>query len=806
MDLATTEDVLLDVTVKADPNSPGAAAEYTITFKTDAVLRSGTGQIILDIDSSVGVPTSLDPNTVRIRANDIVGAASAIANQNRPLDLAPIYRVIPGTDNRKEYKIRIPNMDAVPENPVADIAAGATVTLTLLSNSGFTNPSEANLVVLKADGTRDSGGDDFKVSTNLQTKGVSAYISTPVQLFSDDKGDNRNKPLTITGKGFKDGSSVTVYLDRNKNGFKDSGDVDLSPPVTVASNDTFEATFNVTVPPFVPLPSKNVINAIDGESPPNTLTWDVPDPNAPDGDLLALAVAAGTPTFEVEGLITVSPRTLGIGDKLTISLVDWPSDSVFEQHTGSNPPPVVSIGGIEHDIIGTPTVSNNRADFDVKINNDVSLGTQQVEVSTVASGNRSKNNEVDNATIVISGADLVVRPQTVVANQSLSVTGHGFSDGATINESGNVDAPGKSSQVSFGGGPIKSGTARSDKINDNETVMVDNGGNWASTIVVPVSDSSVDAGPHILKVVDSAGRTGVAEVIIAERTLTLSPIASRVGTMVTLTGSGFPAQNSATGAESIQVVTVEYDEDVVASVTPDSSGSFTTTFRVPLKASIPSTNSVRASFRYADTGDIHTLATHEVPEGAITLSATEAKPGDTITVTGEGFKAFTTLGMIEIGSVEVTPSPKPSTQRDGTFTATVLVPALDLGIKNFRVEIGGGTTSTVASASLTIVEETTTMMPEVMMSEAATPDVAFAAVIAEDNLITVYHFDPATQSEAPNFGWTLYDARPLFMGGNNLDMVNPSGFYFVEVSESQMGVSLGGRTMDLYAGLNPIVW
>ena len=92
------------------------------------------------------------------------------------------------------------------------------------------------------------------------------------------------------------------------------------------------------------------------------------------------------------------------------------------------------------------------------------------------------------------------------------------------------------------------------------------------------------------------------------------------------------------------------------------------------------------------------------------------------------------------------------------------------------------------------------------MAEAATPDVAFAAVIAEDNLIAVYHFDPATQNEAPNYGYTVYDARPLFMSGNNLDSIEPGQFYTVEVSEDQMGVTLGNQTVDLYAPFTPIRW
>ena len=190
--------------------------------------------------------------------NDYAGSP----NQSRPLDLAPIYRVLSGTDNRKEYRIAVPDMDAA-EARNASIAPNALVTLTLLSNAGFTNPTE-------------SGSDDFTVSTSDSPMTVERKFTTPVQLFSDDKADNRNKPLTITGKGFKNGTSATVYLDRNRNGKKDAGDVDLITVPVADRRHLHEATFNVTVPPFEALPYKNVINAVDGEAPVNTLKWAAP--------------------------------------------------------------------------------------------------------------------------------------------------------------------------------------------------------------------------------------------------------------------------------------------------------------------------------------------------------------------------------------------------------------------------------------------------------------------------------------------------------------------------------------------------
>ena len=759
------EDKLANLTVTNDPTDPGAQARYQIKFATGFQLNEGTDDIILNIDASVGVPTSLGQQDVRVSASAVTGMSTDAAtpgstpNQSRPLDDAPRYRVVPGTDNRKEYRITIPDMDGSPDRN-SSIMEAAVVTVTLQANAGFTNATE-------------SGNDDFKVSTTRQTDGVEYEVFTPVLLFSDDLADNRNKPLTVTGKGFKNGTTATVYLDKNRNGMKDRGDVDLI-AVPVASDDTFEATFNVTVPPFDPLPLRNVINAVDGEVPTNTVTWVAPEEAGDnDANLVSAARAAGVPIFEVEGLISVSPSTLGIGDTLTIDLEDWPEHIVPANAR-------LEIGGVDHtDEIRNVSGSGSSRQLEVMIGNDVELGTQQVEITTCSEAFAGRScggaSENDNTNVIISGADLIVRPLTAVPNQSLTVTGRGFTGNASIN--GDEDA----SEVSFGGSPIRiAGESRQDGINNNQEITLDNGGNWSASIIVPVSDASVTPGPHILKVVDDENRTGLAEVTIAERTLTLDPPIGRVGTVVTVSGTGFPARNSASGAEPVQVVQIEYPRETgtfqtVASVTPDTSGSFSTTFRIPLDAGIPSTNTVRARFDYPGVGDTFTRTSHEVPEGTITLDKTDVHPGDIVNVTGKGFKAFNTISLIEVGVAEVTPAPRPLTNATGQFTASFVVPGLEVGIKNVQVRVGSVDTGTVASGSLNILEEGDgAMMPEVMMAEAATPDVAFAAVIAEDNLIAVYHFDPATQNEAPNYGYTVYDARPLFMSGNNLDSIEPA--------------------------------
>ena len=51
------------------------------------------------------------------------------------------------------------------------------------------------------------------------------------------------------------------------------------------------------------------------------------------------------------------------------------------------------------------------------------------------------------------------------------------------------------------------------------------------------------------------------------------------------------------------------------------------------------------------------------------------------------FPAFSTVAVMEIGGVDVRPVPAPSTTIDGDFSATVLVPGLDLGNQNVKVTV-----------------------------------------------------------------------------------------------------------------------
>ena len=160
------------------------------------------------------------------------------------------------------------------------------------------------------------------------------------------------------------------------------------------------------------------------------------------------------------------------------------------------------------------------------------------------------------------------------------------------------------SSVSISGNPtgLKASTSSitSSKINENKVISIDNGGNWSSSLVIPINSTTTTPGAHVLKVTDNDGREGTLNFTIAERTLNLQPQEGRVGTMVQVTGTGYASDNTGTGVDSTPPVTIVYVVSgaarTVTTLNPDSSGNISGSFIVPLEAGIPSTNSVRAVY------------------------------------------------------------------------------------------------------------------------------------------------------------------------------------------------------------------
>ena len=222
-----------------------------------------------------------------------------------------------------------------------------------------------------------------------------------------------------------------------------------------------------------------------------------------------------------------------------------------------------------------------------------------------------------------------------------------------------------------------------------------------------------------------------------------------MGTIAVVRGNGFPSKNDEGSSFNIEIV---YDASngntITVSATPDASGRFETQLRIPTTAAIPSSNTVKVSFRDSDQVVVVTTVAHEVPEGIITLSSTSGGPGSTITVNGEGFKAFVPISQVKVGTLDVTPAPKPSTDGNGMMSFDVIIPGLDVGIQTIEVNVGRTTSST----GFTVTESG--------VNPGDIKEVAVGLEPLGDNFVSVWHFNNDTKM------WSFY--TPALEEGNSL--------------------------------------
>ncbi len=796
------QDVDFQVTNPSVTNTsmgPGAASGYRFQFTAPMDLTAGQDTIAVHFDKDFrDLPEVLSRNNVTVSARSTSGSAttdsSGPSNTGAYNPSSDATREVLTTAkhglsnsaslNNVEYTFYVPDMNGDNED-APGIASGSMVTVLVSPGAGIRNPTEAG----------NKGPIGVFVNDTMMDTSLRITVNLSIQL--SDYDTNRNKSITVVGRGFQNATTARVYLS-NSGGARQE-----LLPVTVDSDDTFTATFEVTVPPFV-RGTGNMIFAEDGNTPPF-----VTDPLG----------------FEVEGLATVNPTSAAVGDEVDITLTDWPDDVAIEWSMGSGHATeaeatamggdcyggpaaqssgmwyclsnAVTIAGVPQLVLGNPSISNGSANFRVLIGPSSPSGTSELKVTA--------GSENDTIKITIAGADLNASPTTVVPNQAITVTGRGFGGQATVNMAND------GSEISLGGSRAfldRSGPSGFRNFNNHEAVVVDSGGNWSATIIVPITGATTTPGTHTLDITDSSSRSGGVDLTIPQRTLTIEPAEARPGETVTMEGTGFPATNSRNKGQTTPVIMILYDGDHIGTTTPDAEGNILISFRIPLDANIPSTNRVEANYTIPNTNSVvRASTTHDVPGARIQLSADEGEPGDTLTVSGDGFKSFASVDWVRIGGLDVTPAPRPATDRNGEFSTTILVPDLSPGTNAVEISVGRGTQSgTTASANFKILDVTDSRVMMTMMAEPAAPADAFAALIAEDNLIRVYHFDKLTQNDPDTGGWSLYDTREAFMSLNSIAMVEPGEFYWLQVNNDQSGVELGSETVDLVAGWNQIRW
>ena len=289
-------------------------------------------------------------------------------------------------------------------------------------------------------------------------------------------------------------------------------------------------------------------------------------------------------------------------------------------------------------------------------------------------------------------------------------------------------------------------------------------------------DVSAGSGKRVT-VTDSGDRVGTATVTIATAEITISPAESLRGETITVSGTGFPAND---------LVLIKYNDATKETATTSPTGTFEKEVTVPADEDInPGGTYTIEAVSQVNTPDVSAKEDHKIKGPVITLSPDTATPGSSITISGENFKGFLRVSLIEIGGQDVTPVPAPSTDQWGAFTTSdIQVPQLNLTRHAVKVVVGDDDGSDGdATEFLTLVGTVASNAPA---------DV-FASL--GDRLVRVWYLERSTQV------WSFYDPDSDVAAFNTLTEVSSGQNVSIIISS---GANIGFQDKTLYPGTNPI--
>jgi hypothetical protein len=255
---------------------------------------------------------------------------------------------------------------------------------------------------------------------------------------------------------------------------------------------------------------------------------------------------------------------------------------------------------------------------------------------------------------------ITVTPSSGTVGQTIRIDGTGFAS-----DEGKI-------KVTFNGEVRK------------ENIYADEDGSWSVTITVP----PLQSGRYIIDAWGTSTRARDVDDVTftVSPGILLEPISAYVGDNITVAGGGFAPRETG--------IKVYFDGKIVTptAITADISGSWESSFT--LEASTYGSHIVSASgdiTQPAVTNNLTTLA-------KIEISPVEGSPGDSVTLTGNGFSGNKKLTVTIGGTAALGEDGEPldvRTQTNGNVAVTCRVPASTAGKQTVRVTDEGGATVSV---------------------------------------------------------------------------------------------------------------
>ena len=617
-------------------------------------------------------------------------------------------------------------------------------------------------------------------------------MKTPVP----DPGDE----VTVIGRGYKNGTTLTFWRDANFDGVRDTGEEELCRTL-VDGNDIGYCSFTVYKPPFVQGSGKcdtvvgmgmdpressddadcNFINAVDGRN--NSSTWVRDDEDeGEEGEGRAFSLERLPQVLELSVQVIAD---VGADRRLTVQLQDFRPGEVV----------TIDIGGVPVDLENLSNKQVHKSGslhFTIDLPGTARRGYQSLRVvvrpdaTVVKPDTTDEETDCNDAgadcdvgrTIVWVEPDAIVRvfPEEVLPNQRISVEGLGFTYADDLGEIASFRIGGHvldQFRVNGGDGPN----------------LINSHGYWAGSIDLPINRATTAPGIHTLRITDLSGRSGYVDVTIPPREVTASPIWGRPGSIVTVSGTGFPVRNDRVSNVNVQIYYAFAEGYAVTSAETDVNGNFSQEIRIPLRTPAPSSNAIRVVFEDEDGVEVVTTAPHEVPGATVQLSPTAGPAGTTVTLTGAGFRPFAKVTSATIGQIDVAPGQSATTDAHGEFSFSFLAPGIGVGRQTVAVSVAGVTASSAFDISLSGV-----------VAGNRTP-VAGALQNLGDSFVRSFHFDNDAKT------WSFYD--PLFADESDQRFMVAGETYLILVSETVETI-LNGKTRRLSCHQgncwNQIVW
>ena len=728
--------------LESSSDTSSAGVKLTLTIELDQNL-TGSSWVEIYLEDDYQEPGSIAKENVIFEARGAPTTGGSNVDVNTTFTAAAVEiddgGEIDGEEDAVVISARIPDMKDGDATGYPE--AGQTLVMVVSDAAGIKNPSEEGM---HSTGFSIIGGtDDRADEAGMKLDDLPTWAK--ISLSADDGG--RGKEVTISGSGFNNDTTAEafVYVSESETEPTCQMVVDMGDSLgtaAVGSDDKFSIAFTVHQDEF-DAGMVNYICANDSES--------------EGGNRYASAVKG----FEVKDSLSITPEAVVSGEEVTLKPRDFMSSATLKY---------VYLGGTEME----NTLMCCGSDDPVQADGsdyvfDMPGGYSDSLRITVEYSDGAKAS----ATITVEPSSLTLSLSEVAPNQSIVISGSGFSEKSYI----------RVSDITIDGQPLvvdESGTEN--MVVGGETVEVvktTSTGEFTASVKV-WSDSTTDNpalsdGTYKIKAEDVRGFSGSAEITILAPTLMVSPTAASPRDYIVISGTNWPVSTSDDDRE----VNINVD-DRNRNAGVDSTGRFN--YEYQLRSTIQIGKEHTITVTYDDEnggGDIEEEITFIVPSANVTIIPAAAAPGETIAVEITGMPIIRLVEEVVIDGADRLRDSY-TTDREGNVTVEgIVVPFADPGFYPVRITVGDDT----AVIQLEILAEA-----DVRGAASPLPE---AVMDLGDSVVRIFHFNTSSKV------WRFYDPRPEFDGLNTLTELAGGQPYWILVSENVENVVLNARTRNL---------